>query len=682
MYFSRTGNLIDLIIWLVMSLCWCSGGWLLVCSVFHLRQRERVISGIALGFILFMVFSNLLGYLLNITEAYWGAAILILSVGIFFAFFKRNTFLLNFKPDSLTMLCQLAAFMGIFYLYALINRGLAIFDDFYNLPLVSRIAAGDFPPHYFLYPDKPMPLHYGLHLIGASLVRIAGFFPWSAFDLSKAFSQALLVMLAWLWFRRCTHSKLAAFMGSVLILFGGGARWLLRLLPHDIIVKGGEQIHLMGSGANSGHDLLSAIHNPWNISGAGPIPFPFAFANGLFPPATMAFGSSGAMLLVTIFLLLLLGINQKDFLATTLVGCILASLGLTAEHSFVMLWGGILLALAVRYWNQKRRKLIVKREYWISHLWLLGLAAVLAVPFGGVLTEIFRRGLSFLVNGTYETGYGLQGFALRWPPALISAHLGVLSFSLGFQVLVLLFEMGPVFILAPIVTFYYLRKASNKSVIKTGMVYAAIITFLAASMIVYQEREREITRMAALALSIWMILGFPLLWKCFKKGNLFLKTSLGLGYLITICGGVVMFSIEYFAAQHPQLSDFISQTDAIVSKQYWNKLPEDAQILDRIPYRAITIFGRTCGKAYSDNYSPTAEWQSLISNLDPVKAAKMGYQYIYFDNIWHRKLSSREKENLANNCIEPIEKIVDIDIEKEFRVILDIQHCNPEESSP
>jgi len=61
------------------------------------------------------------------------------------------------------------------------NRGLAILDDYHNLPLVSMIAAGDVPPHFYLNPTNRLAYHYGLHLFSGSLVQQGGLFPWSAF---------------------------------------------------------------------------------------------------------------------------------------------------------------------------------------------------------------------------------------------------------------------------------------------------------------------------------------------------------------------------------------------------------------------------------------------------------------------------------------------------------------------
>lgn len=53
------------------------------------------------------------------------------------------------------------------------------------------------------------------------------------FNLSKTLSQAVMVLLAWLWFKKVTRSDLASYLGAGLVLFGGGARWLMLFLPES-----------------------------------------------------------------------------------------------------------------------------------------------------------------------------------------------------------------------------------------------------------------------------------------------------------------------------------------------------------------------------------------------------------------------------------------------------------------
>ena len=188
----------------------------------------------------------------------------------------------------------------------LINRGLAIWDDYHNLPIVSTIAAGQFPPRFYLNPDLPLDYHYGLHVFAASLVRVGGLFSWSAFDAAKSLSTALTLILAWSWFRRFTKNPLALTAGVMLVFLAAGSRRMLLFLPESVLQRISAGIVLHGSAMQTAPDLYSALTSPWNIQGDGPFPFPFAFASGTFSPLSIALTGSGAIPEMTLFLLLLL----------------------------------------------------------------------------------------------------------------------------------------------------------------------------------------------------------------------------------------------------------------------------------------------------------------------------------------------------------------------------------------
>ena len=63
---------------------------------------------------------------------------------------------------------------------------------------------------------------------------------------------------------------------------------------------------MLGSATQSGSDLYAALLSPWRIEGGGPIPFPFAFVNGIFSPM-LGLGGNGSLPQMTLFLLLVTG---------------------------------------------------------------------------------------------------------------------------------------------------------------------------------------------------------------------------------------------------------------------------------------------------------------------------------------------------------------------------------------
>jgi hypothetical protein len=63
MFISRTGNPIDIIIWLLLSGIWCAGGWLISAHLFQLRSRERLFTGAASGLLLYHILQQFSGAL-------------------------------------------------------------------------------------------------------------------------------------------------------------------------------------------------------------------------------------------------------------------------------------------------------------------------------------------------------------------------------------------------------------------------------------------------------------------------------------------------------------------------------------------------------------------------------------------------------------------------------------------
>ena len=85
MYYSRTGSIFDFLLYLLMCAIWWLGGWLIVRHSFHLPSRERLLAGLATGWLCFIALSNLLAHVLPLTVAFWLASLLILSGGLFIA---------------------------------------------------------------------------------------------------------------------------------------------------------------------------------------------------------------------------------------------------------------------------------------------------------------------------------------------------------------------------------------------------------------------------------------------------------------------------------------------------------------------------------------------------------------------------------------------------------------------
>ena len=688
MYWTRTGNLIDIVVWLVLCGLWWTGGWLVATHLFRQKSRDRLMVGLAIGVLLFIQFSNMLAILLRpinsggssapvITISFIGGAVLTLVLGLLVAYLNLHHW--HEGPSSwlnrqdFQAWPQLLAMFGLFTIFALINRGLAIFDDYYTLPITSLMASGDVPPHFYLNPDLYLAHHYGLNLFAASLMRIGGFFAWSAFDLSKALSISLTVVLAWLWFRRATGRGNAAYWGSLLVLFASGTRWVLMIFPQNLLLHLGEGLRLMGSALQSGYDLYTLLLSPWNIEGGGPIPFPFAFTNGIFAPLNMAMGSNGALPQMTIFLLLLLAKRRWRPLEGIVYGFLLASLALSAEYILVLIVAGllatalwILLSTAIR---RNARQALVSIAPW----GLILLPVILLTAFGGgVITEILRNLIALLGNSSVVGSSELDSFYLRWPPAITSAHFGPLELTNPRHLLIGLVEIGPLILLAPLATIWSIHRTRRGQYVPAWMAFGALFSFV-ISLFIFYGAERDTIRLSGSALFVWIALGFPMAWIIWCRSNRVMKTSITIVYGIILLAGISLLSIQLISIAQPQFTYFVTAPDAQFSRAFWDKPEPQSQIFDKIPYRAVTIFGRGAGHASQDVYQPFEDWWALVQTPDPFTMARAGYSYVYVDKETWQAWTPEQKIAFQQACVKKLAE--QVTKTKDFRWLLDIRTC-------
>ena len=242
MYWIRTGSTLDLIFFAALAFTWSIGGWLIVAHAFTLHGARRLLAGFTTGLLLWITLVNLLTPFVTLTVAAGLSSALLLLSGLLLAGLdvrkaRRSGLQRSWLPLSdLRAWPVLAVLALLTLLLTLVGRGLAIFDDYLHIPLVSMMATGDIPPHFFKNPEARFSYHYGLQVLAAGMVGVGGFFPWSAWDISKALAIALTAVLGWIWFQGTTRSRLGAWLGSIFIVFAGGARWLLLLLPVPLLL--------------------------------------------------------------------------------------------------------------------------------------------------------------------------------------------------------------------------------------------------------------------------------------------------------------------------------------------------------------------------------------------------------------------------------------------------------------
>ena len=111
-----------------------------------------------------------------------------------------------------------------------------------------------------------------------------------------------------------------------------------------------------------------------------------------------------------------------------------------------------------------------------------------------------------------------------------------------------------------------------------------------------------------------------------------------------------------------------------MSKAYWNKLDQAAQILDlAYIYRPSVLFGRTAGRAYQTLYNSLPEFRTLVENPDAVKIAQYGYAYVYFDRETWQSLSPEQRQTFQQKCVKLVAE--QKTAMGDFRRLLDVQKC-------
>ncbi|HEY5982517.1 MAG TPA: hypothetical protein VIU38_03530 [Anaerolineales bacterium] len=659
-------RVLDVTALLTWATLWAAGGCLLAGGTFRLRRTELAMVGIGVGLIIQVWLANLLSRLVPVPVSFWASAVLVLVLGIIAALRARGSTKLIIDAKSWLILGALTLlFYGI-------GTGLAIFDDYQNLPTVSLMAAGDIPPHFALNPDLQFGYHYLLLLFASELMRLGNLLPWSALDLARALMLALPLVLVGLWSYRISRRWVWALLGSSLFAFAGGARWLLLLLPPALLTRFSEQITLIGSAASSAPTLADAMVSSWKIDGAGPIAFPFAFYSGVNQPYVMAYtGIAGSGILI-LLMLLLTAERWKNKGAAVLSAVLLSALALANEIAFLLMGLGFLLVTV--WWISYRRKRGGGRTL-VTWLVVLAVASAIAAIQGGMLTEIVR---SRITHDTAAASYFDPSPGLAWPPAIVSAHLGSLSVANLSQLFAALLEIGPVVLVFPLVAAWGLKS------LRMGRWFeAALIAGSAGALLgLFLTFKGPLLTAAPRLMSGWFLVCalyfVPLtrLWAAHRPESLRAVGAIA-GFLSCV-GGFVLLGVQLTAIQRPVTTTFISPIDAAVTEHHWNELEAGAIVFDPVVFRAPTVFGRPT-KSSPTWYSRLPAWEQLVVDPEPYSLRKAGFAYAYLDRDYWETLDPALQGALSGTCVKELWQVdgvhSDTDYTKDFRRLLDMRSC-------
>jgi len=635
-----------------------------------LNKDEEILVGFSVGLISATWLVNLLGRNFEFTLACWLSVLILIIIGLISDFPKSISKFRSKFSFSINLWIWIP-FLLLFAFFWQIGNGMAIMDEFQTLPLISQLAAGDIPVHFPLDPTIVYNYHYFPYLISAQFMRLGNMYPWTALDVQHALILTMSLFLLGMWVKRITRSRMAGIASAVFYFFSGGTRWLMLLLPQNLIKVIDESVLRMGSGLNSGPTLQSALVSPWAAQGTGPFEIPFAFANGLNSANSQGLG-------YTNFVLFFLGIllitykRWKNWKVILIYTIILACLALTHETAFVFLILATIIYSLFIIIKNKKVELPQSSTYFLAALLLAGLIALIQ---GGVLTGVFqgflaRRNASLDLQSTYHDLRILFNF----PPSIVDAHLGILSFVNPLHLLVIFFEIGPMILLT-----YFLLLWGIKAV-RSSRTFEAIlcVTALLSIGLIFFTIDLKSTSIGALTraqnffLLISRIFAIPILALWLPSKNDYVKIFSYILVAIMLMGGVVIFGLEMIAIQKPIQSTFLEPLDAKILEKYWTKLDEQYLVFDPIPYRSAVLFGKPTNAGLTW-FDMKPEYDAMFNNPDMQSMLKSGIGYIYTDRAYIDSLPSDVSKRFNQACVVILE-----DLKDDFgsqRVLMDIRAC-------
>lgn len=644
MYLLEELNVFPLL--LLLALWWLSGD-LLLQKFFKTNEIERVPMAFGTGLVLNTFSANLLGRFIATDVLFWITAIGWVFIALA-AHWRNYQAIKAPTKQSLTALISLAA---LTILFTLIGRGFGFFDDHQNLPPLSMMAAGDIPPRFAFDPSLMFGYHYWLLLVGAGFVRIAGTMPWVALDLARGLTLALTLSLGGALAYRLTGSRIAKFLSILVIAFAGGARWILLLIPASWLNQISTSVTLIGSGADSGPNLRTAIFKVWNIEGIGEVGLPFMYGSGLDPSFSMFHNGWGTSAIMLILLLFLLAGHAKPTWKTAIFFIIsLSALALANEVTFVFLYIGFTLAILAKMIAERSILKSVSDPTLRIIFGIFVISGLISLFQGGMLTEIFKGILSPAAPSEKDT-YFRVSFSLT-QPAFLSAHLGTLRLFEPKHWLPILAETGFIIFALPI-TLNHVRGA-----IKDGNWFKAawILSILPSLAMLFFEYTGNagptaISRMQAHFLSVIKLLAVPLVWIWLKNRAEELRSfAFGFG-LVTIFSGLAMFGVQMTAMPKPVSAIFLGPVDTKMFAAYWNTLDPNGMVFDPVYPRGVTILGIPTRSSITMGEN-LPEWKALREDPDPYALKAAGYDHLYADLEYYQS----NRSLLDNACVLVVDK--------------------------
>ena len=666
-YYQRfiPGVILNFLVFTIWTAVWLLGGFLLSTCAFRLTSKEHFPTAVILGITLSTLSGNWLVRVLPVELAFWLAAAIPLVLGLLGHLWQRFTYFKAIKVDWQVILMLLLNSL----LFFAIGRGLSIYDDYAHLPTISLMAAGNLPPRFPLDPSIPYAYHYFLLLFSAMIQRVADAPTWTALAISRALVFSTTILLAAFFARRLTRSLAASIFTAAVFMFATGARWLLLLIPPEMVKIISGQVNLIGTGFLSGPLLSDALINPVLIEGSGPILFPFAFANGIQEPGVMAtFGPNSTFWLAIILTILLSANRWRSRAAPVLTVLLVAAMNLLTEANILLISAAWLLLIVL--WVRRRQAAPTFRPFlpWVL-VWAAG--TLVGSLQGGALTQFFSNWLQAL-SGHTAPSYQTISFSLAWPPALVSFHLGALTLSNPIHLLVALFEVGPLITMLPLASVWAVKAFRAGKWFETAYLAAGLGSLLLVFVQFTGSTGVRNTSRMYMFMEISLVYFAPIIWVWLHHKTSRIRIWAGALSGMALISGLILFGLQLIAIQRPVYASYIQPLDVTMMENYWDRLEGNGYVFDSIRSRAPVIFARY---NYASNQwaSDYPQWQVWVEQPDPSVLAVSGFDYAYMDNDYWYGLNEIIRSKYKDGCPLLVEQVTNA--RNEFRRLYDLRPC-------
>jgi hypothetical protein len=273
-----------------------------------------------------------------------------------------------------------------------------------------------------------------------------------------------------------------------------------------------------------------------------------------------------------------------------------------------------------------------------------------------------------------STAAATAGLGLRWPPAMVTAHLGLLRFDRPLELLVGLAEAGWPLLALP-AALVFLRRSARRRYELAALALGSLVAAVVPTVIEYSV-DRDITRFSAYALGTWALLAVPVLFVLARRSKTWRLPAVGIAWgALTMVGGVVVLAGLLSAVGTSVFSEDIAPVDAGMTRRVWGTLEQGAWIIDSHPYRAVIVTGLKTRSTRTD-FSPVPEWETLVADPRPQAVLAGGYRYAYVDSHWWASMSPAVQAEYEVGCASLIACDLDSGQNPERR-LYDLQACRP-----